>query len=97
MTDYVVGFDVGGTRLKVGALSKDGELIKTSTIDSGYTVEPKELIKLMLQSLDDFEIDLGSRARAVGLGFSGAVDPHVGVVMLPGKIKDWKDSLLSKN
>jgi len=88
MQDYTVGFDVGGTRLKSGAVSRNGELLKTSTMDSGYTMTPPQLIKAMLAELDAYKTELGSPAKAVGLGFSGAVDPATGVVMLPGKIKD---------
>ncbi len=87
MSSYTIGFDVGGTRLKYGAVDKSGVLLKTEAIDSGYTMQAPELIERMLEVVGKLEEELGSKALALGLGFSGAVDPSFGVVLLPGKIK----------
>lgn len=85
---YVVGFDVGGTRLKSGAVTSGGRLRAPSVRDSGFLLSPPKLVAAMLAEVRRLENTLGSPPLAVGVGLSGAVDPDVGIVLLPGKFKD---------
>ncbi len=87
MNNYVVGFDLGGTRLKSGAVSKGGRVYAAGIRPSGYTMVPKTLLKTYVGGVERISKELGARPKAVGLAFSGAVDPAKGVVYLPGKVK----------
>lgn len=59
MPQYVVGFDVGGTRIKSGGGSPGGRLLKPSTLPSGFTLGPQRLTKeLGEKPLAPFDIDL---------------------------------------
>ncbi len=87
-TDYVVGIDVGGTRIKSGAVSPDGELLDSGLAPSGFTLAPELLVDVLAEEVGRIENKLGARAQVVVLGLSGAVHPERGVVLLPGKMKD---------
>ena len=86
-TEYVIGFDTGGTRIKSGAVMSDGALRASGVHPSGFAKAPEAILRVMRDEVDRISGEMGGPPRAIGLGFSGAVDPAVGVVMLPGKLK----------
>ncbi|MEX2401110.1 MAG: ROK family protein [Rhodothermales bacterium] len=85
--EYVIGFDVGGTRMKSGAVTLHGELSEPVTRPSGFSIEPETLLKAIIAEVDRISGVLGRRPAAIGLGFPGGVDPEFGSVLLPGKLK----------
>lgn len=87
MKNYVIGFDLGGTRLKSGAVSRGGRVAATGIQPSGYTMVPRTLMATYVREVKRIQSELGSPPRAIGLAFSGAVHPRKGVVYLPGKVK----------
>ncbi len=86
-TDYVIGFDLGGTRLKSGAVTRAGRIKAAGIMPSGYTMVPKKLLKAYLDEIKRISAEMGEGPKGIGLAFSGAVDPRKGVVLLPGKVK----------
>jgi len=87
MTPYVIGFDVGGTRLKSGAVTRGGRMRAPGVRPSGFTMAPRKLLRALKGEIRRITQATGGTPRAIGLGFSGAVDPALGVVFLPGKLK----------
>jgi glucokinase len=85
---YVIGFDVGGTRLKLAAVDRRGKPLLKLSAPTGADLGPAHLVDAMAGQISACEQKLGSRARAAALGISGAVDPAKGVVFLPGKFKE---------
>ena len=85
--EYVIGFDLGGTRLKSGAVSKGGRVYAAGIQPSGYHMVPKTLLKTYVKEVERISKEMGEKPQAVGLAFSGAVHPRKGVVYLPGKVK----------
>ena len=88
MTPYVIGFDVGGTRLKSGAVTRGGRMRAPGVQPSGFLMVPRKLLRAFKDDVRRITQAQGGPPRAIGLGFSGAVDPTLGVVYLPGKFKD---------
>ncbi len=82
MNDCVLGFDVGGTRLKSGAVDRRGRLLSEGIASSEAERGPEALLRRLVAETKR----RGRRARAIGLGFPGAVDPAKGVVLLPGRL-----------
>ncbi len=87
MKEYVIGFDLGGTRLKSGAVTREGELDAEGIRPSGYQMVPAVLVQAYIDEVHRISRATGAEPKAVGLAFSGAVDPNKGVVFLPGKVK----------
>jgi glucokinase len=82
MSGYVLGFDVGGTRLKSGAVDRRGRLLDERIAPSEAERGPEALLRRLVAETKR----RGGRPRAIGLGFPGAVDPATGVVLLPGRL-----------
>jgi glucokinase len=87
MKRYTIGFDVGGTRLKSGAVTREGALLAESITSSGANLGPVQLFETLRQEVDRIAGKLREKPQAIGLGMPGAVDPRQGVVLLPGKLK----------
>ena len=87
MRNYVIGFDLGGTRLKCGAVSRGGRVYAPGIQPSGYHMTPSTLVPTYLEEFARIRKQLGGAPKAIGLAFSGAVHPRRGVVYLPGKVK----------
>ena len=85
--DYVLGFDVGGTRLKAGAVSRKGKLLGEQIIPTGAQDGPEALVKSLVSLARALERTLGNPPLAAGLGLPGAIRPDLGVVLLPGRLK----------
>jgi glucokinase len=87
MSNYIIAFDIGGTRIKYGIVSTDGELIKSDTISSQTNSGPESLFTTLSVCIDEIKASSPHELIAIGLGLTGAVDPDCGVVLLPGKFK----------
>ena len=87
MKEYVIGFDVGGTRVKSGAVTQRGRMMAPGINPSGFALGMGNLLKTLKAEVARISDKLGGKPQAIGLGFPGAVDPDVGVVYLPGKLK----------
>ena len=87
MKEYVIGFDVGGTRVKSGAVTRRGRMLAPGINPSGFALGMGNLLKTLKDEVARISHKLGGKPQAIGLGFPGAVDPEVGVVYMPGKIK----------
>lgn len=87
MNEYVIGVDVGGTRIKTGAVLSDGTLLETRIRSSGFALSAEALEVAMIEEISCIQTNLGGAPIGIGLGFPGAVDPTQGVVLLPGKLR----------
>lgn len=84
-------YDVGGTRIKSGIITAGGEILRRR-IDP---TRGEDGAKVLLRRMQEFgaqlleETDDGHQLQAVGISFTGVVDPVKGqVVLLNGKIPD---------
>ena len=87
MTEYVIGVDVGGTRIKAGAVLRDGTLMAERARSSGFALTAEALEAAVIEEISRIQSDTGYAPLGVGLGFPGAVDPTQGVILLPGKLR----------
>lgn len=84
---YALGLDIGGTRIKAGAVGPDGDILHREVGATAAAEGAEALLARVAEMAGRFAEKLGARPEGIGLGLSGAVDPAVGVVYLPGKFK----------
>lgn len=85
--DYVIGLDVGGTRLKSGAVTRDGKLLAEAIAASGAQAGPEKLLAALGEEVRRIARQMGAGPQAAGVALPGAVDPKRGIVLLPGRLK----------
>ena len=91
MSDWWLGFDIGGTRIKSGVVDADGAVSRTEVAETD--LQPFETVwRAMLDYADAARADRGSEGlRGVGIAAPGLVDPAFGVRNLPGKVPGIED------
>jgi glucokinase len=87
MIDYVIGFDIGGTRLKSGAVTRSGRLLARGVAPSDAHLGARALLERLAQETGQIARSMKGAPRAIGLGLPGAVKPDQGIVLLPGRLK----------
>jgi glucokinase len=85
MSDYLLGIDWGGTRIKLGAVSTEGKILSQEIMDTPNINGASEVYGILTSRLNAVIERLGS-PLGIGLSLTGPTDPDVGVVLLPGKI-----------
>ncbi|MCI0748249.1 MAG: ROK family protein [Verrucomicrobia subdivision 3 bacterium] len=96
--NYVVGADVGGTKIYAGVFNSAMECVGTARVSTKAQRGPDEVIERIARCVRDAvdECDLKlDQVRGVGAGAPGAVDPETGRVIFAPNL-EWKDVQLKK-
>src|SRR5215207_3446417 len=93
---YVVGVDVGGTKIYAGVFDAGMECIGTARLssksDRGAEAVMERIGRCVRDAIDECDLSL-DQVRGMGAGAPGAVDPEAGRVIFAPNL-DWKDVLL---
>ena len=79
--DTYLALDLGGTKLLVGELDHQGNVLKYKKYDTGY-FNQQAALGIIKKSLDDYIKTVGWNSKkpvAIGLGLIGRVDPEQGI------------------
>jgi glucokinase len=85
MSEYLLGIDWGGTRIKLGAVSAEGKILCQEIMNTPNTAGAQEVYDMLAGRLRTIIERIGT-PLGIGLGLTGPTDPDTGVVLLPGKI-----------
>ena len=74
--DLTIGFDVGGTNVRGGVITREGEILASRTVPTSMDAEQLEadIVDIVDELRADYEVD------AVGLALAGFLDPTCEVV-----------------
>jgi glucokinase len=95
---YVIGVDVGGTKIYAGVFNSSLECEGTARLSTKAERGADEVVERIARCVRDAvdECDLKmEQVRGIGVGAPGAVDPDAGRVIFAPNL-DWKDVLLKK-
>lgn len=85
-TDYYIGIDWGGTRIKLGAVTPQGDFLQRIAYEPERNASIEATFNGLIRAIDQLIHSCSGALLGIGLGLTGAVDPDRGVVYLPGKI-----------
>lgn len=94
--DLTIGFDVGGTNVRGGVITREGEILASRTVPTSMDAEQLEadIVGIVEELRADYEVD------AVGLALAGFLDPTCEVVRfaphLPWRHANVRESLSQK-
>jgi glucokinase len=98
MQDLVIGIDIGGTVVRVGAIDIQGELLalRESPIEArrGPQAGLERIAGMIEEVLRDRSIEGAAQTtslRGIGIGCTGPVDPVQGVVNNPYTLPTWEN------
>jgi glucokinase len=96
--DYLVGVDLGGTKILAGLFTSSLKPLGRSKMSTKPERGPGAVIERIAHCVqdvvDECDLDL-KQVRGVGIGSPGSVDPENGRVMFAGNL-GWKDVSLKK-
>jgi glucokinase len=96
--DYVVGVDLGGTKILAGVFKPSGECVGRAKLSTKPQRSPKEIIeriaRCVTDAVDECDLEI-KQVRSVGVGAPGAVDPESGRVLNAPNL-GWEDVALQK-
>lgn len=91
MTKYIIGIDLGGTFIKAGSVSKDGELQSEISLPSQGEIGPQAVVSQIAKAVEAIrKIHLNDKLLGVGIGSPGLVDLDGGTVKYPPNLANWK-------
>jgi glucokinase len=93
MPDFSIGVDLGGTNLRVAAISTEGQILEKVTIDAKVALGPDHVITEMCKAIrrvcDQFRG--GGSLLGAGFGIPGIIDLEAGVVRKSANLPGWED------
>ncbi len=96
--EYVVGVDIGGTKIYSGVFNSSLECIGTARVSTKAQRGPEAVIeriyRSVLDAIDECDLSL-TQIKGVGVGAPGAVDTESGRVIFAPNL-EWKDVPLKK-
>src|ERR1051326_6138853 len=97
--EYVVGVDLGGTKILAGVFNGSMECIGTSKVSTkaqrGLEAVVERISRVVQDAVDEADLSLKQLA-GVGIGAPGAVDFEAGTVIFVPNLEGWKDVPLNK-
>ncbi|MGH2669796.1 MAG: ROK family protein, partial [bacterium] len=93
MAEYVVGVDLGGTKILTALVDLTGRVaarVREATPQSGPDAVVETIVGTVRRVLKDAHVDVGA-VRGIGVGAPGPADPTSGVVFEPPNLSGWHD------
>jgi glucokinase len=84
---YYLGIDWGGTRIKLGAVSGEATFLAQDIFESPKNADIDGVVNGLLDKAEALIRQIGCKPNGIGLGLTGPVNPELGVMLLPGKVK----------
>ena len=98
--DYLVGVDLGGTKILAGLFSNSLECIGTAKLSTksqrGVPAVIDRIERCIRDAIDEADLSL-KQVSGVGIGAPGAVDFGSGTVIFAPNMEGWKDVTLKKD
>ncbi len=96
---YVVGVDLGGTKILAGLFDNSLECVGTAKVSTkaqrGLDTVLSRIERCVKDAVDEADLNM-KQVRGVGIGAPGAVDFESGTVLFAPNLEGWKDVPLKK-
>ena len=94
LNDYVIGVDIGGTKVAAGFVNSAGEIgatTKVRMVSDGLAEEGTAAVAGAI----DYLMDMGKKnqwpIRAIGICAPGPLDPFTGIIINPPNVVCWRN------
>ena len=89
-----IGVDLGGTNIKVGLVSEEGEVVRrhsaATRAEGGPEVVARRICQATRECMQAASLDVGSLG-GLGVGSPGTIDLESGVVLFSPNLPGWRD------
>lgn len=85
----VIGIDLGGTAIKLGRFTADGNCLQSVTVDTPQPATPEAVLLKMIEAIA--QIDPDNQSIAIGVGTPGPADAAGRVAKVAINLVGWHD------
>jgi glucokinase len=93
--DTVIGVDIGGTKVAVGLVDRNGKILSQVRKPMVANGEPDAALEAVTAAIDSLSAQFASesswRARGIGMCAPGPLDPATGIVINPPNLPCWRN------
>lgn len=91
MPDFAIGVDMGGTNLRIAAVSPEGQLLEKINLSTNMSARPDDLVDAMCDALQRLTKEHSGTGNLLGAGFgiAGIIDLEAGVVRKSANMPTW--------
>jgi glucokinase len=93
MPDFSIGVDLGGTNLRIAAVSRDGQLLEKTTLEANAARGPDSVVKDMCVAIRrvNSQYQREGKFLGAGIGIPGIIDLETGMVRKSANLPGWCD------
>ena len=89
---FVLGVDIGGTKVAAGIVSGRGEVLRRARVPMNVTGSATQAMDCVHQAIvQTLKKGDGMTVAEIGVSAPGPLDPHTGIVLHPPNLPCWKD------
>lgn len=96
---YVIGVDIGGTKVAIGIVNESGEINEHSIIPTDLSIPPLDMITKINTEIKRVIEKSGiseGEIKGIGIGAPGPLDSRNGMVTCPPNLPTWIDIPIQK-
>jgi len=93
MTDFSIGVDLGGTNLRIAAVSSDGELLEKVTLGTKVVLGRDHVINEMCDAIQRLSAKYSASGKflGAGIGVPGIIDMPTGMLRKSANLPGWEE------
>ena len=93
MPDFSIGVDLGGTNLRIAALTRDGQLLEKITLGTKVILGRDQVITEMCDAIQRLSAQYKSTGKLLGagIGVPGIIDMATGTLRKSANLPGWED------
>lgn len=91
---YIIGVDLGGTKIAVGIVTEDGKILKKKKEKTKIQEGPGGIVNQMLNLTEDVSRGYLKDVKAIGIGAAGPLNTREGLLLCPPNLPNWENTQL---
>jgi glucokinase len=93
MPDFSIGVDLGGTNLRIAAVSSEGQLLEKVTLGTKVALGRDHVINEMCDAIQRLSRKYGGSGKLLGtgIGVPGIIDMQTGMLRKSANLPGWED------
>lgn len=93
MPDFSIGVDLGGTNLRIAAVSREGQLLEKVSLEANAARGPDSVINDMCDAIArvNSQYQRNGKFLGAGIGIPGIIDLETGMVRKSANLPGWSD------
>ncbi|HLZ42625.1 MAG TPA: ROK family protein [Candidatus Sulfotelmatobacter sp.] len=96
MSPPVLGVDIGGTKVAVGLVDRDGKILQQGRKPMVASGTAEAALGAVTSAIDSLLSESGHAAQSIGICAPGPLDPATGIVLNPPNLPCWRNFPLAE-